>query len=115
MILGSCPYCNDGLIEIREKLLDGKKVKLFACSNAHWTTEDGEMFELSKDSRCGFRIWQNALSRYGKWFHYAEIKNLLKDGEVEVELISKKYKEKISYKKKVLLDEQYGVSVLWES
>lgn len=114
MILGKCPYCQDGQIEVRDKEVRGKKVKLYACSNAHWKTEDGEMYELSEDSSCGFKIWQNTLSRYGKWLTYKDIRELLDKEELEVELISKKYGKKIYYAKTVILDEEYGVSVIWD-
>ncbi|MBA1438401.1 MAG: hypothetical protein FAF05_05360 [Epsilonproteobacteria bacterium] len=113
MILGKCPYCDDGEIEVRDKEVRGKKVKLFACSNAHWVSEDGEFFELRTDATCGFRIWQNALAKYGKWLHYKEVRELLSDGEIEVELTSKKYGKKIKYNKYITLDAEYGVSVLW--
>ncbi len=43
MILGKCPYWKDGYIEVRDKEVSGKKVKLYSCSNAHWKTEDGEV------------------------------------------------------------------------
>jgi len=32
MTLGNCPYCDDGHIEVRDKEVSGKKVKLYACS-----------------------------------------------------------------------------------
>lgn len=114
MILGKCPYCNDGTIEIRDKEVSGKKVKLYACSNAHWKTEDGEMFELTKKSTCGFRIWQNSLARYGKWLTYKEIRELLEEQSIEVEFLSKKHGKKIYYKKEIILNQEYGVSVLWD-
>jgi hypothetical protein len=115
MILGKCPYCDDGAIEVRDKEVRGKKVKLYACSNAKWHTEDGEMFELSADATCGFRIWQNSLAKYGKWLSYKEIRELLENECIEVELISKKYGKKISYTKEIMLDYEYGVTVLWDS
>ncbi len=114
MILGKCPYCEEGAIEVREKEVRGKKVKLYACSNAHWKTEDGEFFELREDATCSFRIWQNALGKYGKWLSYKEIRELLENGELEVELVSKKYGKKITYTKSIILDIEYGVSVLWD-
>ena len=113
MILGKCPYCKDGEIEIRDKEVRGKKVKLYACSNAHWISEDGELYELTDSSTCHFKIWQNSLARYGKWLSYKEIRELLDDGETEVELLSKKYGKKIYYEKSITLDEKYGVSVVW--
>ncbi|MEJ2414411.1 MAG: hypothetical protein P8Y22_03975 [Sulfurimonas sp.] len=115
MILGKCPYCEDGNIEVRDKEISGKKVKLYACSNAHWISEDGEMFELRDDATCDYRIWQNALGRYGKWLSYKEIRELLQNKEIEVELVSKKYGKKINYSKQLILDPEYGVSVLWDT
>jgi len=114
MILGKCPYCEDGTIEVRDKEVRGKKVKLYACTNAHWMSEDGEMYELTPESSCGFRIWQNTLARYGKWLTYKEVRELLENESIEVELLSKKYGKKIYYTKTIILDEEYGVSVLWD-
>ncbi|TKI71122.1 hypothetical protein FCU45_01700 [Sulfurimonas crateris] len=114
MILGRCPYCEDGSIEVRDKEVCGKKVKLYACSNAHWKTEDGEMFELRDDASCDFRIWQNSLAKYGKWLTYKEVRELLENEAIEVELLSKKYGKKIYYNKQIVLNPEYGVSVLWD-
>ena len=113
MILGKCPYCNDGNIEVRDKEVNAKKVKLYACSNAHWTSEDGEMFELRSDASCDFRIWQNSLSRFGKWLSYKEVRELLEEKSIEVVLLSKKYGKKIYYNKYITLDKEYGISILW--
>jgi hypothetical protein len=114
MTLGRCPYCDDGEIEVRAKEIKGKKIKLYACSNAHWVSEDNELFELSPNASCGFRIWQNTLARYGKWLSYQEIRELLQNSSIEVELISKKYGKKIYYTKEIILNEEYGVSVIWD-
>jgi hypothetical protein len=114
MILGKCPYCDNGEIEVREKEVRGKKVKLYACSNAHWMSEDGEMYELTPESSCDFRIWQNTLARYGKWLSYKEVRELLSEGEIEVELLSKKYGKKINYTKRAILNQEYGVSIIWD-
>ena len=114
MILGKCPYCDDGHIEVRDKEVSGKKVKLYACSNAAWKTEDGEMFELTENSTCDFKIWQNSLARYGKWLSYKEVRGLLEDESIEVELLSKKYGKKVYYNKYIALNQEYGVSVIWD-
>lgn len=114
MILGRCPYCEDGSIEVRDKEVRGKKVKLYACSNAHWKTEDGEMFELREGASCDFRIWQNSLAKYGKWLTYKEVRELLENEAIEVELLSKKYGKKVYYNKQIVLNPEYGVSVLWD-
>ena len=114
MILGKCPYCDDGQIEVRDKEVQGKKVKLYACTNAHWTTEDGEMFETTQDSTCDFRIWQNSLAKYGKWLQYKDVRALLNGDDLELEFLSKKYGKKVYYTKQVILNQEYGVSILWD-
>jgi hypothetical protein len=114
MFLGKCPYCEDGQIEVRDKEVRGKKVKLYACSNAHWCTEDGEMYEVTADSTCDFKIWQNSLAKYGRWLQYKDIRTLLNEEELELEFLSKKYGKKVYYKKNVVLDREYGVSILWD-
>ncbi len=114
MTLGECPYCEDGLIEVQDKEVRGKKIKLYACSNAHWMSEDGEMYELTQDATCDFRIWQNTLSRYGKWLSYKEVRSLLNERELKVELVSKKYGKKINYTKTAILNREYGVSIIWD-
>ena len=114
MILGSCPYCNDGSIEIEDKEVRGKKVKLYRCSNAKYTTEDGELYELAQDATCNYQIWQNSLARYGKWLSYKDVRTLLDEKELEVELLSKKYGKKIYYTKTIILDRDYGVTILWD-
>jgi hypothetical protein len=114
MILAPCPYCKDGNIEVRKKEVQGKKVELYACSNAHWKTEDGELFEPTLDSTCSFRIWQNALRKYGKYLKRNEVKNLLLGQEVTVTLYSRKYGKKIAYEKYIALDFEYGVSIIWD-
>ncbi len=114
MVLGKCPYCDDGQIEVRDKEVRGKKVKLYACSNANWKTEDGEMFELTEKSTCDFKIWQNTLAKYGKWLQYKDIRTLLAGEDLELEFLSKKYGKKIYYTKFVVLNREYGVSILWD-
>ena len=114
MILGKCPYCADGMIEVRDKEVSGKKVKLYACSNANWKTEDGEMFEMTSDSTCDYKLWQNTLAKYGKWLNYKEVRALMEDNTIEVELLSKKYGKKVYYNKHITLNQEYGVSIIWE-
>ncbi len=40
-------------LKLEKKDVRGKKVELYACSNAFWTTEDGEFFEFNID----FKMW----------------------------------------------------------
>lgn len=118
MFLGDCPYCDDGQIEVRKKEVRGKKVELYACSNASWKTEDGEFFELTNSSKCGFRIWQNALSRYGHYLKHSEVRELLENKVVELKFKAKKrfynQKERKDYYKKVVLHEEYGVEIIFD-
>ena len=117
MILGKCPYCEDGQIEVRKKEVRGKKVELYACTNANWKTEDGEFFELTSDSKCGFKIWQNALSRYGHWLRHIEVRALLNEEEVLVKFKTQKrvgMKERIDYYKPIILHPDYGVQILFD-
>lgn len=114
MILGNCPYCENGKIEVRKKEINGKKVELYACSNASWKTEDGELFELTENSTCSFRIWQNSLRKYGKYLKQKEVKALLNKEDVIVTLHSKKYGQKTTYQKYITLNHEYGVSVIWD-
>ncbi|WP_428024416.1 hypothetical protein [Arcobacter sp.] len=114
MILGKCPYCKDGQIEVRKKEINGKKVELYACSNAKWYSEDGELFELTPESTCDFKIWQNSLRKYGKYLKQREVRALLEGEDVVVTFHSKKYKEKVTYQKYITLSQEYGVSVIWD-
>lgn len=124
-LLGKCPYCEDGMIEVRSTILQGKKGKIYACSNAHWEY-DGECFLLTAESTCSFRIFSNSLLRYNKRsIGDNEIKELLTNGKVEIILHSrnpyyekndegksiKKHKE---YTKKIIPHLEYGIEVLWD-
>ncbi len=72
------------------------------------------MFELTEKSTCDFKIWQNSLAKYGKWLSYKEVRALLEEDALEVELVSKKYGKKINYSKFITLNQEYGVSVIWD-
>jgi len=113
-IIGKCPYCKDGLVNIEKKPVQGKNTKIYTCSNASWKSEDGEMFELTKNATCNFRIWGNSLLKWGKkGIGPYEVKQLLQQKDVAVRLFS--YQTKTEYFKYITLDEQYGVSVLWDT
>ena len=114
MILGKCPYCKEGQIEVRKKEVNGKKVELYACSNANWYTEDGELFELTPNSTCHFKIWQNALRRYGKYLKQREVRSLLQGEDVIVTFYTQGFGQKKTYQKYITLNEEYGVSVIWD-
>ncbi|PHR71129.1 MAG: hypothetical protein COA66_10440 [Arcobacter sp.] len=111
--LGDCPYCEGGDISFETKSIQGKRTKLYKCSNNKVFSEDGEMWEQHKNSTCTFRIFGNSLARYGKKFiGPKEVTKLLKGQEVTAHLYS--YNKKTEYKKYITINHQYGVSVLWE-
>lgn len=110
--LGACPYCPDGRIEVRNITVEGKPIKLYACSNAHWTYEY-DMAELTDDSTCSFRIFQNTLLRWNKKaISEKEIRTLLSEEQVIVRLYSSQAKKE--YYKWLVLDQEYGCSVVWD-
>ena len=112
-IVGKCPYCKDGVIEVEKKLVNGKNTKVYTCSNASWYSEDGEVFELKKEATCSFRIWGNSLLKWGKrGIGIKEVKQLLEGQSVDVRLFS--YRAKKEYFKYITLNKEYGVSVLWD-
>lgn len=113
-ILGKCHFCKDGIVSYTTKIINGKKTKLFACSNNKVTTVDeGETWEKTENSTCNFRIFGNALQRYGKKFiGPKEIKKLLDGKELIVHLYS--FQKRVEYRKYATLDKEYGISILWE-
>lgn len=111
--LGKCPFCQNGIIEYEKKVVRGKNTKVYTCSNAFWKTEDGEMFELSPTATCSFRIWGNSLLKWGKkGIGPFEVKKLLNGEDVVVRLFS--YHTKKEYFKYIVIDKDYGISVLWD-
>jgi DNA topoisomerase-3 len=94
-VLGKCPICGTGSISIGSKA--------YGCSN----------WNLEKEP-CKFSIWKNNLDRFGKKsISETEVKRLLKDGKVEVTLISKEGKK---YKKNLLIDkDRKSIKVDFES
>jgi hypothetical protein len=110
--VGNCPYC-DGIISYETKEIRGRKTKLYSCSNHKVTTEDGETWELRSDATCSFKIFGNALARYGKKFiGPKEVKKLLEGKEVIGHFYS--FNTKTEYKKYIILNHEYGVSVVWD-
>ncbi len=110
--LGKCHFCDDGEVEVRQTTVEGKKIKLYACSNAHWSFEH-DMAELTEDSTCSFRVFQNALLRWNKKaIGEREMRELLSEEQVKVRLYSAKAKKE--YFKWLVLDEEYGCSVVWD-
>jgi len=113
MIVGKCPYCDDGVVSYTTKDIQGRKTKLYACSNNKVTTEDGEVWEQTSPSNCKFKIFGNALQRWGcKFIGPKQVKKLLNHDDTIVHLYS--YHKKIKYQKYIELNYEYGISVLWD-
>jgi len=113
-ILGKCPFCEDGIVSYNIKVINGRKTKLYSCSwNKVTTVDEGETWERTEDATCNFKIFGNALQRYGKKFiGPKEVIKLLKGEDLIVHLYS--FQKKVEYKKYATLDEEYGISILWE-
>lgn len=110
--LGKCPYCDDGQIEVRKIEVDAKPLKLYACSNAHWKFEF-DMCELADDATCSFRIFQNQFLRWNKKaIGENEIRTVLAEQQVKVRLYSARAKKE--YFKWAVLDQEYGLSIVWD-
>jgi len=110
--LGKCPFCDDGQIEVRKIEVNAKPTKLYACSNAHWTFEH-DLCELSADSSCSYRIFANQLLKWNKKsIGENEIRTLLQEEQVKVRLYSVRAKKE--YFKWAVLDQEYGLSVVWD-
>jgi hypothetical protein len=113
MMIAKCPFCKDGEVTMTKKTIRGRPVKYYACSNTKYETDDGESFYLTLDSTCSFRIFSNALFRWGKKnLQPKEIKTLLNGEDVVVRLYSAQAKKE--YYKYVTLHKEYGVSVIWD-
>ena len=108
--LGQCPCCDDGVILMDRKIVRGAKMRVYSCSNTKIATEDdGETWE--RVGSCNYTIWGDSLKRYGGSISPNNIKELLSEGQFVAELKSKSGKE---YEKYVVVDEEYGISVLWD-
>ncbi len=108
-MLGKCPYCDDGVVEMTKKEVLGAMTKIYSCSNVKIHTEDGECFEQA--GSCTFRIWGNALKRYGKRsIGVKEVRALLADESIVVTLHSRNGNE---YKKYAITHPEYGIEVLF--
>jgi len=111
--LGKCPFCDDGQIEVRKIQVNAKPIKLYACSNAHWVYEH-DMCELSEDASCGYRIFSNQFLAWNKKsIGENEVRTVLQEEQVKVRLFSSR--TKTEYFKYAVLDEEYGLSILWDT
>lgn len=100
--LGACPLCGGDVFE---------KEKNYACVNAKW--KKNEETDQWENSGCNYGIRKVSLEKFGKAEVTAEdVKELLANGKFVATLISKEQKP---YKKEVVVDEQWGVKVDFNS
>jgi len=102
--LGNCPIQGcDGHILERENS--------FGCSNADFV-EDLDQGTINNG--CRYYIFKEAFNKYGKRkITSSEVKRLFANGEVIVTLKNRRTKAK--YEKKAYIDEEYGISIDFES
>jgi hypothetical protein len=112
--IGSCPYCSDGEIKYHIANINGRKTKLYSCTNRKIErSPDEEGFELDQNSLCTYRLFGNALQKWGKKFiGPKEAAKLIKGEEIICHLYS--FQKKTEYKKYAIIDHDYGISVLWD-
>jgi hypothetical protein len=101
-IVGKCPLCECNIIE---------KEKLFACSNGSSSYDEENKKWINEG--CQYKIFKTSLGRFGKEeITGAEVEELLSNGKVAVDLISKSGN---SYVKDIVVDEKYGIKVDFDS
>lgn len=111
-ILGRCSFC-DGNVISKNIAVKGKKIKVYHCENANKEYDESGQFVFTADSTCRFMVYQNAFLRWNKRsFSEFEMKMLLKEGQVTARLHGAK--DKGEYFKYVILDKEYGFSILWD-
>jgi len=111
-VLGKCPYC-DGLVESKKITTNGKNINVYACSNAKKEYDESDAYVYTADSTCTFMVYQNKFLKWNKRsFSAYEMKKLLSDGQVIVRLHGRRGTSE--YFKYVILDKEYGCSILWD-
>ena len=111
MVCGQCPYCEDGVVTMVKKPVRGVPTRVYQCSNVKVTTEDGECWE--QEGACVFTVFGNALARYGKRaIGPKEVRELLSEGSFVAVLQARSGH---AYRKYVIPDREYGVTVLFDT
>lgn len=112
MVLGKCPNCGGDVIAIKT-IAQNQKVTLYTCKNTKKEHDDSNQFVFSSNSTCNFRVYSNVFLRWNKrGFSKYEMKSLLENGQIAIKLYSKH--KKSEYSKYVVIDKEYGVSILWD-
>ena len=112
MLLGKCPYC-DGNVFSGKMTARGQKINLYSCENAKKEHDVGDDYVFTPDSTCTFRVYSNTFLRWNKRsLSEREMKNLLQQGQITIRLHGRKGTRE--YFKYAVIDEEYGVSILWD-
>ena len=99
IVVGKCPLCGSDVHE---------KEKLFVCSTA--TRVKNVTSGGWENQGCEFKIFKTALAKLGKdSIEASEVGQLLTNGVVEVELVSKKTGK--PYKANGIVDPKYGIKI----
>ncbi|MFL1706601.1 DNA topoisomerase [Campylobacter sp. MOP7] len=99
--IGVCPLCG-GQVLIKEKV--------YECENKKVTQEDGQW--VNKGS-CSYCIFKSSLQKFGKpSLSDSEVRNLLKNGSVKVDLVSNKTRK--AFSATLYTDDQYGVRISFD-
>jgi len=98
--LGDCPVCSGQIYE---------KPKAYICTNAAWS-KGKEKDDKWVNDGCNYAIWKNTLEKLGgKTFSKLQVKLLLKNKKVEVDLVSPRTNG--GYKKMFIIDKKWGGKV----
>jgi len=101
-VLGVCPKCKKGQILEKQKVYMCSEAKLKKDENGKWINEG-----------CNYVIFKTALSKMGKNnITSREVSQMLKDGRVKVNLISKAEKKYSAY---MVPDMKWGVKIEFEN
>ncbi|AFL67680.1 hypothetical protein [Sulfurospirillum barnesii] len=113
MILGKCPYCGGNVLS-KKITARGQKVHLYHCEHAMKEKDINDDYVFSATSTCRFQVYSNVLLRWNKRsLSELEMKKLLQEGQIVVRLHGKKGGSE--YFKPLILDTEYGISVLWDT
>lgn len=95
IIVGKCPFCNDGTIVEREKLFVCSNSKSIKTPEGNWITEG-----------CKFRVFKDKFKGLGyPLISFYIMRAILEEGSLLVDLVSKRGK---TYKGRIRIDKREG-------
>jgi len=110
--IGKCPYCKNNVIS-KKVLIKNKNINVYQCINTKKEYDESNTYVYSSTSKCRFMIYENIFSKWNqKSFKIPQVKELLENKQIKIKLYSKHKKKE--YEKYVILDKNYGCSILWQ-